>query len=77
MALSHLPVERAGTQAIPRLLEPEHHVLGKAAPVVARFLLPAFFPLGGDLGQDAIAGISFPKGRRRHAAGSLPWRTVR
>jgi hypothetical protein len=58
MHLVDLSLESAGVQTIAQLLEPVHHVLGKAAPVIAAVVLPAAAPLGGNLVEDrGIIGV--------------------
>lgn len=64
MALGHLPVEGTGEESIPQLLEPIHHVLGDAAPVVAGGFRPACPSPGRDSGQDDIAWMVVPPGHR-------------
>ena len=60
VTLGHLPVELAGEESIPQLLEPINHVFGKAAPVVAGGFLPTRSPFGLDLGQDRIPWMVVP-----------------
>ena len=55
VVLGNPPVKLAGEKTISQALEPIHHVFGKAAPVIAGFLLPRFPSLGRNLGQDDIA----------------------
>lgn len=52
-----LPFKGSGVQAVAQLLEPVHHVLGNAAPVVAAIVLPAVEPLGLDFLEDDVAGV--------------------
>jgi hypothetical protein len=49
MGLDDLPVIVVREEALAQLLEPMHHALGQAAPVVTGVLLPAAPPLGGIL----------------------------
>lgn len=70
MSFSDLPLEGPGVQAATQLLQPVHHVLGDAAPVVAALVLPAAASLGFDLLEDRIAGMMvspsdgpFPRGK--------------
>ena len=60
VALGHLLLKRTGEESITQLLEPIHHVFGKAAAVVAGVLLPSVPPLGFDLGQDGIPWMVVP-----------------
>ena len=52
-----LPFKGSGVQAVAQLLEPVHHVLGNAAPVVAAIVLPAVEPVGLDFLEDDVAGV--------------------
>jgi hypothetical protein len=51
----HLSLEAPGEQAVAELLEPVHHVLGDAAPVVAAIVLPAVESLGSNFLKDGVA----------------------
>lgn len=53
-----LPFKGSGVQAVAQLLEPVHHVLGNAAPVVAAIVLPAVEPLGLDFLDDTLLATS-------------------
>lgn len=64
VALGNLPVKLTGEESISQLLEPIHHVFGKAAPVIAGFRLPACSSLGRNLGQDGITRIVVPPEHR-------------
>lgn len=57
VSFCHLPLEGSGVQAVAQLLQPEHHVLGDAAPVVAAVVLPAGESLGFDFLEDGVAGV--------------------
>jgi hypothetical protein len=39
--LGHFPLKGSGVKAVPQLIQPIHHVLGKAAPLVTAIVLPA------------------------------------
>ncbi len=51
----HLPLEGSGVQAVAQLLQPVHHVLGDAAPVLVAIVLPASAALGGDVVENTVA----------------------
>ena len=53
----HLPLEGSGVQAVAQLLQPVHHVLGDAAPVVVAIVLPASAALGGDVFENTVTGM--------------------
>ena len=57
MGLGHLPLEGPVVQAVAQLLQPEHHVLGDAAPVVGAAVLPAGESLGVDVLEDGVARV--------------------
>ena len=64
----HLPFKGAGVEAVTELLEPVHHVLGKAAPVVATVVLPAGESLGFDFLENGVARVAISP-RDRTVAG--------
>ena len=54
VGFGHLTLEGAREQPVAQLLEAEHHVLGKAAPVVAAVVFPAVSPALGNRLEDGI-----------------------
>ena len=60
----HLSLETPGEQAVLQLLEPVHHVLGNAAPVVAAIVPPAVESLGSNFLNDGVASmVASPRDR--------------
>jgi hypothetical protein len=57
VSFCHLSLEGSGVQAVAQLLQPVHHILGDAAPVVAAIVLPAVESLGLDFLEDGVAGV--------------------
>ncbi len=57
VGFGHLPLEGSGGQAVTQLLQPVHHVLGDAAPVVVAIVLPAGAALGGYLFENTVTGM--------------------
>ena len=53
----HLSLEGSRVQAVAQLLQPVHHVLGDAAPVVVAIALPAGAALGGDILENNATGM--------------------
>ena len=65
---AHLPLEGSEVQAVAQLLQPVHHVLGRAAPVVSAIVLPAGAVLGGETVENGSTGMIIVPGN-----GAVPW----
>lgn len=57
MSLGHLTLEGSREQPVTQLLEAKHHVLGKAAPMVATVFFPAVTATVSNHCQSGIPGM--------------------